>query len=79
VLLGVTVDMAGFGFLFKSSVLELCNFTVLRMRASMLQTVTDMQVGLGRVRAGNTCSARSLGSCGRPSRGGIYALYSLAP
>lgn len=42
--LGLTLDLAGVGLCAKSSVYELFNFTVQRVRASMLRTARDLQV-----------------------------------
>jgi hypothetical protein len=42
--LGLTLDLAGIGLCAKSSMYELFNFTVQRLRASMLQTSRDLQV-----------------------------------
>jgi len=43
--LGLTLDLAGMGLCAKSSVFELFNFTVQRVRASVLQTARELQVG----------------------------------
>ena len=42
--LGLTLDLAGVGLCAKSSVYELLNFTVQRVRASMLRTARELQV-----------------------------------
>lgn len=44
--MGLTLDLAGIGLCAKSSVYELLNFTVQRVRASMLQTARELQVGI---------------------------------
>jgi hypothetical protein len=45
VLMGVMLDLAGLGLCGKSSVLELFNFTVHRIRCSMLSSLTELKVG----------------------------------
>ena len=46
VTLGLTLDLAGAGLCAKSSVYELFNFTVQRIRSSVLQTARELQVGM---------------------------------
>ncbi|GFH11995.1 uncharacterized protein HaLaN_07607, partial [Haematococcus lacustris] len=41
---GLTLDLAGIGVCARTSMSELFNFTVQRVRASMLQTVRDLQL-----------------------------------
>lgn len=42
--MAVTLNMAGFGLCAKSSVDELLNFTVHRVRANVTQSKTELQV-----------------------------------